>query len=366
MPLELGGSGYLDERGELRRFSAVVDATMRLVDRGGGPVGYLPPEGSRELVESTRDLVVPASLLDPAEVAGAQALGGLGGISLAGALLSSGRRPLRVHVPAPGNPLYADVLGSLPSKVRTYPYPEPRNLFRRQRMLEALDRLGSGDLALLPGCCPDPTGLALEVDEWRVLADSAGRRGWVPLVLLDGAGLGLGLERDLDGVRVLATSGVPFVTVISFSKMMSLYGERVGVVLAVSAGSSRKIEQRLQSLARARWGSPPQMGAAIACMVLRDPMLTGWWQAGLERARARVQQMRSRLYCALEELRPDLEPHRWMEEQGLFGFTGLDVHQVSRLAREKGVHLARSGRINYSGLNSANVERATAALAEVV
>ena len=53
-------------------------------------------------------------------------------------------------------------------------------------------------------------------------------------------------------------------------------------------------------------------------------------------------------------------------QRGMFSYTGLTPLQVDRLREEFGVYLVRSGRMCVAGLNTANVERAAAAMAAVM
>ena len=86
-------------------------------------------------------------------------------------------------------------------EVVEYPYYERgQATIRFEDMIEALARREPGDVALLHGCCHNPTGADLNEDQWaRSRATSCRERGLIPLVDIAYQGFGRGLDEDAFG-----------------------------------------------------------------------------------------------------------------------------------------------------------------------
>ena len=61
-------------------------------------------------------------------------------------------------------------------------------------MLECLAKVPAGDLVLLHGCCHNPTGVDLSLEQWQTIGELAARQGFIPFVDLAYQGFGTGLE----------------------------------------------------------------------------------------------------------------------------------------------------------------------------
>ena len=71
-------------------------------------------------------------------------------------------------------------------------------------MIAALNGAEAGDVALLHGCCHNPTGADLSQDEWRAVLELVKRRRLLPFIDMAYQGLGAGLEADTFGLRLFA------------------------------------------------------------------------------------------------------------------------------------------------------------------
>ena len=77
-------------------------------------------------------------------------------------------------------------------------------------------------------------------------------------------GFAEGLEADAFSVRLFASDGGPLLVSFSFSKSLSLYGERVGAlcVLTASAQERARVLSQIKRIARITYSSPAGHGAA--------------------------------------------------------------------------------------------------------
>jgi aromatic-amino-acid transaminase len=227
-------------------------------------------------------------------------------------------------------------------------------------MMEALKEARAGDLLLLHGCCHNPTGADLSLDQWQAVADFVSSRGIVPYVDLAYQGLGNGLEADAAGTRLVVNAADEAIVAQSCDKNFGVYRERTGS-LFVKGRSRRDAEVvmgNLLQLSRTMWSMPPDHGAAVARTILDDAELRAEWRAELDEMCARIRSLRATLAGFDERL-------RYIDAQnGMFSMLPLSEEQVLELREEKGIYMAGSGRINIVGLSDDNVERFAAAVVE--
>lgn len=95
-------------------------------------------------------------------------------------------------------------------------------------MLAALQQLPPRSIVLLHPCCHNPTGADLTREQWdRVIEVLIGRE-LIPFLDIAYQGFGRGLDEDAYAIRAIASAGLTALVSNSFSKIFSLYGERVG------------------------------------------------------------------------------------------------------------------------------------------
>jgi aromatic-amino-acid transaminase len=169
-------------------------------------------------------------------------------------------------------------------------------------------------------------------------------------------------------VRLLASAGLTFFVANSFSKSMSIYGERAGAlsVVCADAAEAALVLGQLKATVRRNYSSPAIHAAGIIARVLGDPALRSAWQADVAAMRLRILAMRKSLHAVLQARLPGRDFGYFLSQRGMFSYTGLSAAQVDRLREEFGVYLVRSGRMCVAGLNTGNVERTAAAMAAVL
>jgi aromatic-amino-acid transaminase len=117
---------------------------------------------------------------------------------------------------------------------------------------------------------------------------------------------------------------------------------------------------------RRNYSSPPIHGGQIVAHVLADADLRPMWEAELAAMRQRILAMRKSLHEVIGAKVPGRNFDYFLNQRGMFSYTGLSAAQVDRLREQYAVYLVRSGRICVAGLNSGNVERTAQAMAEVM
>ena len=94
----------------------------------------------------------------------------------------------------------------------------------------------------------------------------------MPYLDLAYQGFGDGIEQDAYAVRALAAAGLSFFVANSFSKSMSVYGERCGALSVVcpDAAQAALVLGQLKFTVRRNYSSPPIHGGQIVARVLTD------------------------------------------------------------------------------------------------
>ena len=154
----------------------------------------------------------------------------------------------------------------------------------------------------------------------------------------------------------------------SFSKSMSVYGERCGALSVACADAAEAVNVlgQLKFTVRRNYSSPPIHGGQIVAAVLGEAALRRAWEAELAAMRQRIQAMRRKLHDVLAAKVPARDFDYILSQQGMFSYTGLSPAQVERLREEFAVYLIRSGRMCVAGLNTSNVEPTAVAMAAVL
>ncbi|MGZ5132116.1 MAG: aminotransferase class I/II-fold pyridoxal phosphate-dependent enzyme, partial [Caldimonas sp.] len=210
--------------------------------------------------------------------------------------------------------------------------------------------------------------------QWDALIPLLAERDLLPYLDLAYQGFGDGIAEDAYAVRALAAArgrdGRPmsFVVANSFSKSMSLYGERCGAlsVVCADAGEAENVLGQLKFAVRRNYSSPPIHGGQIVAAVLAEPELRAAWEQELGAMRERIRAMRVALHATLSRKVPGRDFGYFLSQRGMFSYTGLGPAQVDRLREEFAVYLVRSGRICVAGLNTGNVEATGLAMAAVL
>ena len=171
------------------------------------------------------------------------------------------------------------------SRIQEYPYFVPEtHLVDEDAMLAQVEKLGKGDVLLLHGCCHNPTGADISLDTWARIAELANLNGFLPFVDMAYQGFGDGLDEDADGMHILENSVEEMIIATSCSKNFGLYRERTGAAILIGPTKEKSMngEQRLLDVLVSTYIMPPDHGAAIVDMILRNAALKAAWIAELD------------------------------------------------------------------------------------
>ncbi len=364
--LDLGVGVYRDESGATPVMRAVRAAEARLHETQTTKT-YLGPAGDEAFCRAMAALALGDAVAAD-RLALAQTPGGTGAVRLLADLASRAERGATLWITDPSWPNHAAIAKAAGLAFRTYPYYDAATGgVAWPAMRDALQSAGPGDVVLLHGCCHNPSGADLSVEQWRELADMAVALGFTPFVDLAYQGFGDGLEADAAGLRAMASVVPELLLALSCSKNFGVYRDRVGCAVAVAAGpaAASATQETLKALARVLWSMPPDHGAALVRLVLEDPALRADWMAELDAVRGRMLGLRARLAEALRARMNSDAFDAIARQRGMFSLLPVSEAQVERLRAEHGVYLVGDGRANIAGLASADVAKLAEALAAV-
>ncbi|EPK0742180.1 aromatic amino acid transaminase [Klebsiella aerogenes] len=362
---------YYNEDGIIPQLQAVADAEARLNAQPHGASLYLPMEGLNSYRHAIAPLLFGADhpVLKQNRVASIQTLGGSGALKVGADFLKRYFPQSRVWVSDPTWENHIAIFEGAGFEVSTYPwFDDETNGVRFEAFLAKLQTLPERDIVLLHPCCHNPTGADLSNAQWDEVVKVLKARNLIPFLDIAYQGFGAGMEDDAYAIRAIASAGLPMLVSNSFSKIFSLYGERVGGLSIVcdDAETAGRVLGQLKATVRRNYSSPPNFGAQVVAAVLNDPALKAAWLAEVEAMRTRILAMRQTLVDALKEAVPGKNFDYLLKQRGMFSYTGLSAAQVDRLREEFGVYLIASGRMCVAGLNSRNVQRVAQAFAAVM
>ena len=358
--IDVGVGVYRDSDGSTPILRAVKRAE-RILWETQETKAYLGSAGDARFTQLIRPIVFGGALAGDERIVGLQTPGGCGALRLGADLVHRANLRARIFVGQPTWPNHGPLIECAGVEMVPVPYYDPQ---KRELLFDAMmDGLGeakAGDLLLLHGCCHNPTGADLSLDQWREVADLVSRRGLVPYVDLAYQGLGNGLEADAQGTRLVVEAAEQALIAQSCDKNFGVYRERTGnlFVKAPDRKTADVVYGNLLTLSRTMWSMPPDHGAAIARIVLDTPELRADWQKQVGEMCARIRALRARLAAYDERL-------AYIDGQnGMFSILPLSRDQVLALREEKGIYMADSGRFNVVGLSDDNVDLFAAAVVE--
>ena len=362
---------YYNEDGIIPQLKAVAGAEARLNAVPHGASLYLPMEGLNAYRNTIAPLLFGAdhAVLAQKRVATIQTLGGSGALKVGADFLKKYFPDSGVWVSDPTWENHVAIFEGAGFKVATYPwFDSETNGVRVDALLEKLNTLPARSIVLLHPCCHNPTGADLTNAQWDAVIEVLKTRDLIPFLDIAYQGFGAGMEEDAYAIRAAASAGLPVLVSNSFSKIFSLYGERVGglSVVCEDAEAAGRVLGQLKATVRRIYSSPPNFGAQVVATVLGDETLKASWLAEVEAMRKRILSMRQELVNVLKEAVPGHNFDYLLKQRGMFSYTGLSAAQVDRLREEFGVYLIASGRMCVAGLNASNVQRVAQAFAAVM
>src|SRR5690242_1328943 len=359
--IDVGVGVFRDGAGNTPILKVMKEAEQRLLDTQKTKA-YLGSSGDKRFAELLRPILLGQHASDE-RIIGLQTPGGCGALRLGFELLAVANPDARVFLGTPSWPNHAPIVRAVGLEAVEYAYYERgQAIIRFEDMIAALKSGEPGDIALLHGCCHNPTGADLSEEQWREVVRVVSERGLIPLIDIAYQGFGRGLDEDAFGVRLMLDACDEMIVAQSCDKNFSVYRDRVGSlwVKSPSAETSAKAMGHVFQIAREMWSMPPDHGAACVRIVLDDPKLKQRWLVELAAMRDRINSVRQRIAAADPRL-------AFISRQyGMFSMLPLSKDQVLKLRADHAIYMAESGRFNVVGMGDAQIDRFIAAVVEAM
>jgi aromatic-amino-acid transaminase len=353
--VDLGVGVYKNAEGETPIMRAIHKAEKQVWDQEttkkyAGLAGQ--PEFHAAMAEMVLGKGYPADRL-----ACLSTVGGTGACRMGFELARMANPGTKIWVSDPTWPNHLSILKFMDQDFTTYRYfdAETRSV-DFDAMMEDLKGAKEGDIVLLHGCCHNPTGANLTLEQWGKVADLLAETGAVPMIDLAYQGFGDGLEADAAGTRLIAERLPEVLIAASCSKNFGIYRERTGCLMVLGSEETKKtVQGNLAYLNRQTYSFPPYHGQALVTRVLTDPELRADWEAELEEVRTGMLELRQQLADELRKLSNSDRFDFVAEHRGMFSRLGATPEQVAAMKEGNAIYMVGDSRINIAGLNKNSV-----------
>lgn len=368
--VNLGVGVYYTEDGKLPVLECVKTAESQIANPPR-PRGYLPMDGLAGYKKACQNLLFGADsdVLKQGRVATIATLGGSGALKVGADFIHEWFSSAKCYVSNPTWGNHISIFAGAGIEVGKYPYYDPATIgVKFDEMCEFFKGLNKHDVVLLHPCCHNPTGVDLSREQWDSVLDIIKNKELIPFMDIAYQGFGEDMEADVYAIRRAVEMGLTVFVSNSFSKNLSLYGERVGglSVVCPSKDEADTVLGQLKFTVRRIYSSPPSHGNNVVDIVMNDENLYNQWVGEVYEMRDRIRDMRQKLQDTLSAKLPERDFSYFTKQRGMFSFTGLTAEQVARLQAEFAIYMVDNGRMCLAGLNNQNVEYVANAFAEVL
>jgi aspartate aminotransferase len=368
--IDLGIGVYRDEFGKTPMLDCVVKAEKILLDTQTTKT-YLGPAGVVGFNRAIGELMLGKDneVFNQGRVRTVQTPGGTGALRVAADLIKVARPETAIWA---SDPTWANHLALFPGAgvaMHSYPYFDAKNSnLRFNDMIEALQQRKPGDAVLFHACCHNPCGVSPDPEQWQVIANIAGERGFTPLIDIAYMGFERGVEEDCLAIRLFAEQCPEVIIASSCSKNFAMYRERAGAitVIARNAEKAAAVESVIHNVTRKNYSMPPSHGPAVIDIILHSDELTAQWMTELAGMRNRINTLRKTLADKIADSGIERDFSFIQRQSGMFSFMGLTVEQVQRLRDEFAIYTVNSSRVNVASFNESNMDYFIDALATVI
>ena len=354
--IDLGIGVFKDDSGNVPVMQAVRQAEGRLFERNLSKT-YRSPLGNLDYCRRVEALVLgedhPA--LSGGGIVSAQTPGAGAALRAAAELVHGFSPDSAVWVSTPVWGHQIEFFEQAGMEIRSYRYYDSQcaNL-DAAGMLEDLRSMRAGDLLLLHGCCHNPTGEDLTLDLWRAVGEIVVETGAIPFVDVAYQGFGRGIEADVAGVRLLASSVPEMLLTVSSSKSFGVYRDRAGllsILLPPEARNAEAMRRKLRDTVRQLYFMAPEQGAAIVNEILSTPELKMLWRTELDAVRSRIIELRTALRSTIERANPGFDAGFIERQQGMFSCLPISADEQLLMESRFHIYMLPPARVNVAAMN---------------
>ena len=321
---------------------------------------YLPIEGDLVFKKNFEDFFL--KFAEKENITSVQTVGGTHANFLAGKLFQK-MGIKKIYFPNPTWSNHTGIFEEAGLEVATLDYYDFESKKLNKNFLKSIENIEDNSLLSLDACGHNPTGVDLNSSEINKLLEIAKKKNLI--FFIDAAYVGLvneTIEQDLELVKRIYESGIIFALAFSFSKNMSLYGQRLGVLTLLNIKNDKeKIDSNLEKIIRVTISNTSRYASDLATLVLSDKILLEKWQQELKIIRNKLVEMRQQLVYKLN-LHNITSFNEIANQKGLFSL--LPQLNTENLKKNHAIYIPKNGRINISSIKNDNLDKIVEALSK--
>ena len=366
--INLGVGIYLNSDGKLPTLNCVKTAIKNKILSSGG---YLPIDGSPDYCQEVKKLLFGEtnSILKDDTLVTVQSLGGTGALRIGAEMLKSFSPNSTVAISDPSWENHRSIFETVGLKVVTYPYyDDSKKCIKKNDFLGKLRTLPDQSIVVLHACCHNPTGLDLEDSQWNEVISTIEEKNHIPFLDIAYQGFKEGINEDAEIIKRFVSRIRPTFIANSFSKSLSLYGERVGALTIAtnSVSESKKVLSHLKKIVRSSYSNPPTYGQYLVTEVLTNSNARKQWDEELQEMRERIEFTRRSLVKLLNNNDKSRDFSFITKQNGMFSFSGLKEKEVTKLRNDFGIYIVNSGRVCVAAINESNIDFIASSILTVI
>lgn len=325
-------------------------------------------DGNFEFAELTKKLVFGEELYYKLtnRISTIQTIGRKGALRIFSEFLSK-YYSSSVHLPYPIDKQYFDILNYSKFDVKTYPFYDYTNQnILKKEMNDYFNELPDKSVILL-NFSDNPIDFSLSDDELLDLSKIIIKKSH--FIIFDFAYQGLitgDLDKDADILRYFAKSNISMAVLQSYSKNMTIYGEKIGSlsILCENEIIANNIQQSLIIQVRTNFGMPPIYSKRLIIYILSDQQLFESWKNELIWLYQTLKERKSKF--KKEMLKLKLKIDRSLDNLNqLFFQLNLTDDQIKMIREDYSINILKDRMINIGELSSNNIEYLPKALYKI-
>lgn len=196
------------------------------------------------------------------------------------------------------------------------------------------------------GMTHNPTGINPSTEEWKKISKIIKKNNIYTIFDFAYLGIGISVEKDCFCIRYFMEKKNKIAVIVSYSKNMTLYQHRTGVLLIPTfKKKERELNQSIiKYLFRIINQTPSAFGEIIVKNILANTEYKNEWLKSLAQIRKNLLNRRQ-LFNKLT----NNQFTEKTEQKGLFSLLKITPKQVEILKKQNGIYLLSNGRINFGG-----------------
>ena len=344
---------FNDEDGKVPLLNSVHQAEQKILSLKNNK-NYLPILGDSNYISAVTKLVFGEQhkYVVNEDLIVAQTPGGTGALRLAGDLIFAANPTATVWLSNPTWANHPNIFNASGLKIKNYAYYDAsKHNLDFDAMLQDLSQAKAGDVVLLHGCCHNPTGVDLSVEQWERVGKLACEKDLIVLIDFAYQGFAEGVNEDRVGIEVISSMPLNLMVASSCSKNFGLYNQRLGSLSVYIKDESARplVKAKMTACIRTNYSNPPAHGANIVATILNDHRLYSLWLDELKQMRDNLKHIRTKFDEVFAQR--GLSDYAYLESQnGMFSLLPLLKDQIQVLKDKYHVYMVGSGRINVCAL----------------